>query len=139
MSKRRDSGPSAKRSQKRHVSLGVLVFAAAIIGGAILGIVLGYQYMQSRTPSVQTNQKAIVGNWVNKTGGELDFRADGSGYIPPTLDTGAYNFQYYFQDATHLVMAVAGETMIVEIRLVNDKLTWYTPDTNVKYEYTRKK
>jgi len=139
MSKRRDSGSSAKRSPQRRWPLGLLVFGVAILGGAILGIVLAYQYMQTRTPTVEASQKAIVGKWVNQTGGELDFNADGSGYIPPYLDTQPYNFKYYFQDATHLVMAVAGETMIVEIRLVNNKLTWYTSDPNVKYEYTRKK
>ncbi len=139
MSKRRDSVSSTKSSLWRRWPLGVLVFAVAIVGGAILGIVLGYQYMAARTPSVQASEKAIVGKWINKTGGELDFNADGSGYIPPTLDTEAYNFRYYFRDATHLVMAVAGETMIVEVRLVNDKLTWYTDDPNVKYEYTRQK
>lgn len=139
MSKQRGAKPQTRRSVWRsHQRVWGFVLGAVILAGAILGVVLAYRLV-NRTSSVETAQKAIVGKWVNSTGGELDFHADGSGYIPPTPSSEAYNFSYFFQDATHLVMAVAGETMTVEIVLVGDKLTWFTADPNVKYVYTRTK
>jgi hypothetical protein len=139
MSKERGANPKAWRTmQRRRQRVWGLVFGVVILGGAVLGAVLAYRIV-NRTSSVEMAQKAIVGKWMNSQGGELDFHADGSGYIPPTLGIEAYTFSYYFQDATHLVMNLAGQTMTVEITLVDDKLTWFAADPNVKYEYTRAK
>jgi hypothetical protein len=139
MSKKRSAQPQAQRSEWRsRQRVWSLVLGALVLGGAILGMVLAYSLV-AHTSSVEVAQKAIVGKWVNSKGGELEFHADGSGYIPPSLGIESYTFSYYFQDATHLVMNVAGQTMTVQITLVDDKLTWFTADPKVKYEYTRAK
>ena len=106
--------------------------AAALVGLAGLGV-----WVADNAAAVQTLQTGIVGKWVNPAGGELDFYAGGSGYIPAVQDMQAYNFGYYFQDATHLVMTVTGKSMVVRIELAGDHLTWYSPDPNVSYVYTR--
>jgi hypothetical protein len=118
--------------KRRHVWIGVAV--VAIVGLAGLGV-----WVANNAASVQTLQTGIVGKWVNSQGGELDFYAGGSGYIPPVQDMQAYNFGYYFQDATHMGMTVAGKTMTVRIELAGDKLTWFTADPKVSYVYTRVK
>jgi hypothetical protein len=98
---------------------------------------LSYGLVATQPRAIQSSQRTIVGKWVNSKGGEINFNADGTGYIPPAAGIEAYSFTYYFEDATHLVMKVAGQAMTVKIELVDDKLTWYTADPNVKYEYTR--
>jgi len=138
MSKQRNAGPKARRSAGRRLPVWSLVVGAVVLGGAALGVVLGYELATRTSPDVVA-EKAIVGKWVNETGGEIDFYADGTGYLPPGFDIEAYGFTYYLQDATHLVMTVQNQDLTVEIRLARDKLTWYTADPNVKYVYTRVK
>jgi hypothetical protein len=138
MSKQRGGKPYARRSAQKRRPMGVFIAGAVILAFALLGVALGVG-QATRTASVQAAQKGIVGNWVNSKGGELDFHADGSGYIPPTPGIEGYNFSYYFQDPTHFVMNVAGKTMVVEIALGDDKFTWFTADPNVKYDYARAK
>jgi hypothetical protein len=132
--KRRGANPKVKRPARVRVEAWVYVVGVAIVLVTVLGIGLA-----TRTPPSQPIQKAIVGKWVYAKGGELDFNADGSGSIPAVGDVGAYTFAYSFQDDTHLVMKVDQQTTVVRIKLVGDKLTWYTADPNVTYEYTRAK
>ena len=138
MSKQRNADPKARRSAGKRLPVWSLVVGAVVLGGAALGVVLGYELATRTSPDVVA-EKAIVGKWVNETGGEIDFYADGTGYLPPGFDIEAYGFTYYLQDATHLVMTVQDQDLTVEFRLVGDKLTWYTADPNVKYVYTRVK
>jgi hypothetical protein len=114
----------------------ILALAGFIVLGIVLGVVALVKVSSPKAPPVA---QAIVGKWVNATGGQMEFRADGSGYLPPTLETVPYSFTYSLPDDTHLVMKVAGQMLTVQIELVDDKLTWYTADPNVKYVYTRAK
>jgi hypothetical protein len=139
MGKEQGAKPQTRRSVRRsRQRVWGFVLGAVILGGAILGMVLAYRLV-AHTSSIEAAQKGIVGKWVNSQGGELDFYANGSGYIPPTAELRGYAFSYYFQDASHLVMNLDRATMTVEITLVGEKLTWFTADPNVKYEYTRAK
>ncbi len=133
-SKQRRVKPSWRRSAQTSRRIWIGVAVVAIVGLAGLGV-----WVANNTASVQTLQTGIVGKWVNSVGGELDFYAGGSGYIPAVPDMPAYNFGYYFQDSTHMVMTVTGKSMVVRIELAGDKLTWYAADPNVSYVYTRVK
>lgn len=83
--------------------------------------------MQTATPAPV--EDAIVGKWVNPQGGTIHFYADGTGFIPgfkettePIPDT---PFTYYLQDDTHLGIVMKGQsTIIMEIELAGDKMTW---------------
>jgi hypothetical protein len=132
---RRGVNPRVRRSARKRRPVWIFVLGVVMVG-TVLVVGLG---MATRSASTVSVQKAIVGKWVNATGGEIDFHTDGSGYIPATADIQAYSFSYFFEDSTHLVMNLAGNTMTVNIVLVDDKLTWFTADPNVKYEYTRAK
>jgi len=96
--------------------------------------------MQTATPAPV--EDAIVGKWVNPQGGTIHFYADGTGFIPgfkettePIPDT---PFTYFLQNDTHLGIVMEGQpTVIMEIELAGDKMTWFSRANNVQYVYTR--
>ncbi len=83
--------------------------------------------MQTATPAPV--EDAIIGKWVNAQGGTIHFYADGTGFIPgfkettePIPDT---PFTYFLQNDTHLGIVMEGQpTIIMEIELAGDKMTW---------------
>lgn len=92
-------------------------------------------------------EKAIVGQWVNAGGGTIYFYEDGTGFIPglsgvegQSLAIPAAAFTYYFEDDTHLGIALEGQdAIIVEVKLEGDKMTWSNPYNDTEYVYTRVK
>jgi hypothetical protein len=135
MSKRRSSDPRRLRAARIRRVVWYVILGLVVVGAAV-GIVL----TATRSAGVQAVQKAIVGNWIlNEGGGEIDFHAGGVGHIPAAADLPAYDFGYYFLDSTHLVMNVAGKPLTVHFVLAGDTLTWYSPEQNVTYVYTRAK
>ena len=136
MSKEQGASPRARHSVWRRWPLGLFVAGVLVVALAVLGVAVGIGQAK-RVTTADSAQKAIVGKWVNSVGGEIDFNADGTGYIPPAAGLQAYTFSYYFESASHLVMNMTGETMTVEIKLAGDKMTWVGPGSSGTYEYTR--
>ncbi len=96
------------------------------------------------TPTPPPIERAIVGQWVNAQGGTIYFYADNTGFIPGL--TGAAEqipdskFTYYFQDKTHLGIALEGQASVVmEIKIEGDKMTWRGQSGSKEYVYQRAK
>ncbi|MCX6030733.1 MAG: hypothetical protein NT169_15735 [Chloroflexi bacterium] len=115
----------------------------------ILGLLLTFAVaacasFPTPTPTPQPIEKAIVGKWVNPQGGEVNFYADNTGFIPGLKgepeDIPDSKFTYYFQDKTHLGIALEGQTSVVmEIKIEGDKMTWRSRTSNTEFVYTRAK
>lgn len=81
-----------------------------------------------------------MGKWVNPQEGEIDFYLDGTGFFPGAGEQiPSSNFTYSFTDETHIAMNVAGQLLVVEIKIEGDKMTWLSRANNIEYEYTRAK
>jgi hypothetical protein len=130
------AGSKAKPPVKRLSDRLILALGGLVVLGIALGVVALVVYTHPATaPSSQT----IVGKWVNPKGGEVNFDAKGTGMIPAGADVLTTTFTYVLQDDTHVVMNMNGQTLTVTIDLAGDKMTWFTADPNIKYEYTRAK
>ncbi|MFN8442958.1 MAG: hypothetical protein U0175_19435 [Caldilineaceae bacterium] len=94
--------------------------------------------------SQPTNEKAIVGKWENPQGGVIQFYEDKTGFIPgddqqaPPIPSAS--FTYSFPDQTHLAITMAGqESVVFEIELDDDTMTWHSSANTTQFVYTRAK
>ncbi len=117
----------------------------------LLFLFLGVTACASVEPSPK---QAIIGKWVNSGGGEINFNADGTGFVPGVEgQVPPYQFTYGFKDETHLAINIANlptvETaslpivgqgeIVVEIKIENDKMTWHDGTGKVEFVYLRAK
>ncbi len=100
--------------------------------------------MAACAPAEPSLEKAIVGQWTNPQGGVIHFYADKTGFIPgdegQTPAIPSVKFSYNLQDETHLGIKMDGqESIVVEIKLEGDTMTWFMPANGVQFVYTRAK
>lgn len=116
----------------------LLAFPGYVI--LVLALLLG---ISACTTANVPLEKAIIGKWVNHQGGEIEFFADGTGFIPGlggddnVPDT---KFTYVFPDDTHLSLLLTGQrAILIEIEIEGDRMTWRDSESNVEFEYRRAK
>ena len=110
-----------------------------------LGLIFALFIFLTACGSAQpTSEKAIVGKWENSQGGVIQFYEDKTGFIPgddqqaPPIPSAS--FTYSFPDQTHLTIKMAGqESVIFEIELDEDTMTWHSSANTTQFVYTRVK
>ena len=85
----------------------------------------------------------IVGRWINAEGYEVEFYADGQGFIPglegeiPIPDT---PFSYRIEGGSKLLLTLAdGTTLELQVTIEGDRMTWDSTVDGFTFEYTRVK
>lgn len=80
----------------------------------------------------------LLGTWQNPDGFQIKFYRDGGGFIPGVpgkIPDSA--FTYTIVDETHIQVVLQGQPYTIEVKIVDDVLTW--KDSIGEVEYTRVK
>jgi hypothetical protein len=83
-------------------------------------------------------KEEIIGIWMDKDGYSIQFRPDGSGFIPGVSGKiPDSTFYYSIMDDSHVKIDLQGQSHTIGIDIKGDQLTW--KDTLGEVVYTRVK
>lgn len=105
----------------------------------ILSIFFLMAFSGCSTPVSQAGLKeALIGKWESTDGYQVEFFADGTGFIPGVAGSiPDSTFEYTLNDDTHITLSMGGQNYAIEILIEGDELTW--KDTLGEVSYTRLK
>ncbi len=79
-------------------------------------------------------ENSIVGNWLSSDGFSIQFKGDGSGFIPGVEGKiPDSQFVYTVIDGSHISINLGGRIFKIEILIDGDNLTWKDDLGEVKY------
>jgi hypothetical protein len=91
-----------------------------------------------------STRQGIVGEWRNAGGGVIVFRGDGSGLMPgdttqsPAIPEMAFRYEV-LGPGNLRITPTGGESLVIEIELQGDRLTWHGRSASGDFAYDRVK
>jgi hypothetical protein len=85
-------------------------------------------------PAKKSLGDEILGTWKNSEGFTIEFRPNGSGFIPGVAGKiPDSSFYYTVVDSNHIQIDLGGQKQAIEISVDGDQLTWKDQLGEVKY------